>query len=136
MKSTPAASLDICRVVLKYGPSPFGPNATRSRSCSRARCVDDATKRPNPADSAKPRSCPACGWSPGAPLSATHWPTGPISSISTEINREFERLHQLMRELDTLLDESQTLRRHIGVATARLALCLREAEDEPQDDHL
>ena len=54
----------------------------------------------------------------------------------TEINREFERLHQLMRELDTLLDESQTLRRHISVATARIALCLREAEDESQDDHL
>jgi len=81
-----------------------------------------------------------------------------------EIKREFERLHQLMRELNTLLDESQTLRRqmdtrmeetqtlrrqmdtlleesltlrrHIGVAMARLALCLREAEDEPQDDHL
>jgi regulator of replication initiation timing len=67
-----------------------------------------------------------------------------------EIKREFERLHQLMRELntlleetqtlrrqmDTLLEESLTLRRHIGVAMARLALCLREAEDEPQDDHL
>ena len=76
------------------------------------------------------------------------------------ITREFERLHQLMRELNTLLDESQklrqqmdtrmedpqklrqqmdslmeewqTLRRHIGVAIARLALCLREAEDKPQ----
>ncbi len=53
-----------------------------------------------------------------------------------EINREFERLRQLMRELNTLLDESQTLRRHIGVAMAKLALCLREAEGEPQDDHL
>ena len=53
-----------------------------------------------------------------------------------EINREFERLHQLMRELDTLLEESQTLRRHIRVAMARLALCLREADGEPQDDHL
>ena len=67
-----------------------------------------------------------------------------------EINREFERLHQLMRELNTvldesqirrrqmdaLMDESQTLRRHIGVAIAKLALCLREAEDDPQDDHL
>ena len=63
-----------------------------------------------------------------------------------EMDREFERLHQLMRELntseikyikqmDTLLDESQTLRRHIGVAMAKLALCLREAEDDPQDDH-
>ena len=53
-----------------------------------------------------------------------------------EINREFERLHHLMRELDTLLEESQTLRRHIGVAMAKLALCLRETEDELQDDHL
>jgi hypothetical protein len=51
-----------------------------------------------------------------------------------EINREFERLHQLIRELDTLLDESRTLRRHISIATARLALCLSEAEHEPQDD--
>jgi hypothetical protein len=46
-----------------------------------------------------------------------------------EINREFERLHQLMRQLDTLLDEARTLRRHVSVATARLALCLRDAED-------
>jgi hypothetical protein len=49
-----------------------------------------------------------------------------------EINREFERLHQLMRQLDTLLDEARTLRRHVSVATARLALCLRDAEDESQ----
>ena len=51
-----------------------------------------------------------------------------------EINREFERLHQLMRQLDTLLDEAATLRRHASVATARLALCLRDAEDESQND--
>jgi len=51
-----------------------------------------------------------------------------------EINREFERLHQLMRQLDTLLDEARTLRRHVSVATARLALCLRDAEDESQKE--
>ena len=32
--------------------------------------MDAATNRPNPSDSAKPLSCPACGFSPGAPFRA------------------------------------------------------------------
>jgi hypothetical protein len=89
---------------------------------------------PDPSDSAKPLPCPACGWRPGSPLSAGTPANRPDLIHLAEISREFERLHLLMRELDTLLDESQTLRRHISVAMARLALCLQEVEDEPQDD--
>lgn len=96
-----------------------------------------AANRPKPSDSAKPPSCPACGWSPGAPLPPrdvlAKWPD--LISLA-EISREFERLHQLLRELDALLDESQTLRRHVSVTMAKLALCLREVEDEAQDDRL
>ena len=40
------------------GRARSGLPATRSRSCSRARCVDDGTNRPNPSDSAKPLSSP------------------------------------------------------------------------------